>query len=82
MLGWSLEVRTLYIWKFFTENSTSHLSDTGVGMTEDELRKNLGTIARSGTNEFLSKFDSTSEAPKKDADSISSGSSLIGQVSI
>lgn len=32
------------------------ISDTGIGMSRDELVKNLGTIAKSGTQEFLSQM--------------------------
>jgi heat shock protein 90kDa beta len=33
--------------------SLIHYSDTGVGMTKDELKDCLGTIAQSGTSKFL-----------------------------
>ncbi|HSK03443.1 MAG TPA: molecular chaperone HtpG [Kofleriaceae bacterium] len=32
---------------------TLSIADTGIGMTRDEVVKNIGTIARSGTREFL-----------------------------
>jgi len=35
------------------EKRTLTLSDNGIGMTRDEVRENLGTIARSGTAAFL-----------------------------
>jgi molecular chaperone HtpG len=48
------------------------VSDTGIGMNERELEENLGTIARSGTSDFLKTL--TGDA-KKD-------SSLIGEFGV
>jgi molecular chaperone HtpG len=51
---------------------TLTIADTGIGMSEEELVSNLGTIARSGTKNFLSQL---SGDQKKD-------SNLIGQFGV
>lgn len=50
------------------ELTRGSFADSGVGMTKESLMANLGTIARSGTSEFLAKLE------KGD------GGNLIGQV--
>ena len=42
--------------KIDKENKILHIIDTGIGMTREDLIKNLGTIANSGTNEFIKKM--------------------------
>ncbi len=59
--------------KFDSENSkTLSISDTGIGMNEEELSVNLGTIANSGTRNFIEKM---TDDTKKDAN-------LIGQFGV
>lgn len=41
---------------FDKEARTVTVSDNGIGMTRDEVMANIGTIARSGTREFLSSL--------------------------
>ncbi len=48
-----LEIRVA----FDKDARTITVSDTGIGMTADELEKNLGTIAHSGSQEFKAEND-------------------------
>jgi molecular chaperone HtpG len=57
---------------FDSEAGTITISDNGIGMSREEVISNLGTIAKSGTSQFLSKL---SGDQKKD-------SQLIGQFGV
>ncbi|ROS01002.1 molecular chaperone HtpG [Sinobacterium caligoides] len=54
------------------EANTITISDNGIGMNKDEVISNLGTIARSGTAEFISKLSGDE----------SKDSQLIGQFGV
>ncbi|ROI15320.1 Endoplasmin [Anabarilius grahami] len=57
------------------EKNMLHITDTGIGMTKEELVKNLGTIAKSGTSEFLNKMTEIQ-------DDSQTTSELIGQFGV
>ncbi|MDW5417671.1 molecular chaperone HtpG [Iodobacter sp. CM08] len=57
---------------FDKEARTLTLHDNGIGMSRDEVVKNIGTIARSGTKEFFGKLSGDAQ---KDAN-------LIGQFGV
>ncbi|MCN4144330.1 MAG: molecular chaperone HtpG [Thiohalomonas sp.] len=52
---------------FDKDARTITISDNGIGMSRDEVVENIGTIAKSGTREFL---DSLTGDQKKDANAI------------
>jgi len=56
------------------DNHVLHVTDTGIGMTKDDLIRHLGTIAKSGTSEFLTKLG--------EATSQQEASDLIGQFGV
>lgn len=58
-----------------SEAGTLTISDNGIGMSEEELIANLGTIARSGTKEFTEKLKVAADAQAK-------STQLIGQFGV
>ena len=64
----TLEVRVF----FDAEQKTLTIRDNGIGMSADEAVQHLGTIARSGTREFMARLEGDQ---KKDAN-------LIGQFGV
>lgn len=58
--------------EFDSNENTLTITDSGIGMTESELVENIGTIAKSGTTEFLKKL----------AESKSEASNIIGKFGV
>lgn len=55
------------------KTKTVTISDNGIGMTRDEVINNIGTIAKSGTKDFLDKIRESSSAAAQE---------LIGQFGV
>ncbi|XP_061393856.1 endoplasmin homolog [Musca vetustissima] len=58
------------------ENKILHIMDTGIGMTHQDLINNLGTIAKSGTADFLAKMQDPTKADGQDMND------MIGQFGV
>lgn len=58
------------------ENKILHIMDSGIGMTHQDLINNLGTIAKSGTADFLAKMQDPSKADGQDMND------MIGQFGV
>ena len=48
--------------EFDDKKNTLTITDTGIGMTRDELIANIGTIAKSGSEEFLKQLSESKDA--------------------
>ncbi|KAJ1515096.1 hypothetical protein HMI54_012912 [Coelomomyces lativittatus] len=58
--------------RYNRDKQTLIIADSGIGMTKEDLIKNLGTIAKSGTSEYLSILESQNDTSKN----------LIGQFGV
>ncbi|MDE7065940.1 MAG: molecular chaperone HtpG, partial [Desulfovibrionaceae bacterium] len=63
------------------DGKTLTIADTGIGMTREELVENLGTIARSGSEQFLADLAAES-AGKKEGDGTPDASNIIGRFGV
>ena len=64
--------------KIDKESRMLHITDTGIGMTKNDLVQFLGTIAKSDTSEFLNKVQKAQTESKEGT----SMSDLIGQFGV
>ncbi len=63
------------------ENRTLTVSDNGIGMNEEDLEKNLGTIAFSGSKKFAEEVEKA-DKEKSGAASLADQVDIIGQFGV
>ena len=64
------------------ENRTLTVSDNGIGMDEQELEKNLGTIAFSGSSKFSEQLEKDSKEAESTMTDHTSEVDIIGQFGV
>ncbi len=57
-------------------NKTLTIADNGVGMSAEEMEKNLGTIAKSGSREYVAQLKEAKDATTGDS------ANIIGQFGV
>lgn len=55
------------------EKHTLTITDTGIGMNKEEIIKNIGTIAQSGTREFLTRLAEANKLAKEAKEAVGDG---------
>ncbi len=61
---------------------TLTIRDNGIGMTEEELMNNLGTIAKSGSEEFLADLQNHAAENTKETTGSTDASNIIGRFGV
>lgn len=61
---------------------TITIADTGLGMTAEELAENLGTIAKSGSEEFLADLANADNPEKQEEAATADAASIIGRFGV
>src|SRR4030095_6742078 len=58
------------------------VADNGIGMTRDEMIANLGTIARSGTQEFVTRLQAAAKEASAEPSKAAGLPELMGQFGV
>mmetsp|Transcript_19156 Transcript_19156/g.40301 ORF Transcript_19156/g.40301 Transcript_19156/m.40301 type:complete len:555 (-) Transcript_19156:1491-3155(-) len=62
--------------------SSLTIRDTGIGMTSDDIVSNLGTIARSGSKQFMNQLEQARAESKDDTGALDAAKGIIGKFGV